>query len=74
MQVCVPRQYRLKKVITVNSSVMDVRPTRIDDIAGTVIEGTPVHAIVQCDVICTLPVCQLFSLFELDHFEFLLDG
>jgi len=25
-------------------------------------------------VICTLPVCQLFSLLELGHFEFLLDG
>ena len=74
MQVLVPRQYRLKKVITVDSAVMDVRPTRIDDITGTVIEGAPVHAVVQCDVICTLPVRQLFSLFELGHLGFLLDG
>ena len=74
MQVLVPRQHRLEKVITVDSAVMDVRPMRIDDITGTVIEGAPVYAVVQCDVICTLPVRQLFSLFELDHFEFLLDG
>jgi len=57
MQVLVPRQHRLKEVVAVNRSVMDVRPARIDDITGTVIEGAPVHAVVQCDVICTLPVC-----------------
>lgn len=74
MQVLIPRQHRLEKVITVDSAVMDVRPTRIDDITGTVIEGAPVHAVVQCDVICTLPVRQLFSLFELGHLGFLLDG
>ena len=73
VQFLVPRKYCFEKVITVNGSVMDVRPARIDDIAGTVIEGAPVNAVVQCDVICTLPVCQLFSLFELGHLGFLPD-
>ena len=69
VQFLVPWQYRLNEIITIDSAIMDVRPTWIDDVAGTVIVGAPVHAVFQFNMVDAFFPCQFFSLLLLGHFS-----